>query len=224
MKLIALIFSISIFNVSYGQQNDGFGKFETQLKQIALNEDLAGLKSIMHDTIFESNDICGYPGCIKEEFFKFHFTNDSLSEDWKLLREALEIGFVKIDNDSAIVLFSKVSEVYEAPSYWRNVDINKELQVIEKNTVIKEKPNINSNTLMVVDSGKFTCNCCIYNQKENDRIKDENGNTWIRIELKNQTVGYVKAKNTSQRRKKILEIGKINGKWKIIAFYSGEPC
>lgn len=224
MRLIFSIITFSIISCSYGQTEQSFDEFAKKLKQISLDEDLNALKTVLYDTIFESNDICGYPGCSKDEFLKFYFTEDTINDDWRLLRQIISSGFIKIDNDSAIVHFDKVSQVYEAPTYWRNVDINKELQILEKNTEIKERPDINSKTLIITGSGKYHCNCCIYNQTNDDVIENANGNVWIKIELKNQKQGYVQAKKTSQRWMRILEIGKVNGRWVIIAFYRGEPC
>ncbi|KXX66502.1 hypothetical protein [Flammeovirga sp. SJP92] len=223
-KILALILLLGIWINVNAQSDESLIQFLYKLDEIAIEENIYSLKSVLNDTIFESNDICGYPGCTKEEFFNFHFTSDTVNNDWEILRQSIQYGFVHISLDSAIVQFSNVVDVYEGPAYLREIDINSELAILEKNTEIKEKPEQESKTIVTVDSGFYSCNCCIYNQTDEDTIEDDKGNFWIKVQLENNQSGFILKQNTSQRAMKILTLGKIGNEWKIIAFYFGERC
>lgn len=222
MRVILLLLLTVCTSCSSDHQLETVESFTMRLNTVAMDEDVIALKSMLHDTVFESNDICGYPGCDRETFLEFHFTSDPRDEDWSLLRESLSYGMEHIRKDSALVIFSNASELYEAPTYWRNVDHSKELLILKNETTILSQPDLSSRPIKAVDSGRFSCACCIY---DNDGfVEDQKGNIWIRIQLKDEGMGYVHIDNTSLRNMKIVEIARIKGQWKIITFYSGEPC
>ena len=97
------------------------------------------------------------------------------------------------------------------------------LKILEL-TPIKAKPSNDSETMKWVDEGVFKCNCCIYNMMEGVDYKNVKGNMWVRIELEKGLYGWVESSNTSLSIRRIVGIGKVNGHWKIIMFFSGEPC
>ncbi len=87
MKKIALVLFILKFTNSFGQiindesyKDVSFMKFKNEL--IVFIKKALKLKSFLADRVFESNNICGYPGCTKDELIKYYF-KESPEESWE---------------------------------------------------------------------------------------------------------------------------------------------
>ncbi|UKN02024.1 hypothetical protein K6119_00655 [Paracrocinitomix mangrovi] len=203
-------------------QETKFKNFSKKLDKAIHFQSVILLKELMYDTIFESSDICGYPGCLKDEFFEFHFTKDlSGLEDWKKLKIIKEEGFSRIKIDEAIVNFKGITEVLQAPSFLKEMDLETEFFLLKDSTPLKSKPLQSSSTISYLNRGYYTCNCCNYST---GILTDKKDNTWIKTITNNGKVGYISFNSTSLSTIKYLTVGWINNEWKIFSWYSGEYC
>src|SRR5688500_5934216 len=103
-ELLLLTVSVTLGCSTVTQTPEDINSFKKRLNEIIASKDYEGLKSILHDVVFESNDGCGYPGCPKDQFLQFYF-KPGIADDWNMLEEIVAEGFIKIDSDSAIVQF-----------------------------------------------------------------------------------------------------------------------
>ena len=77
-----LILMLLGFGECFGQlprdespRDPDFQRFRGALDQALIQKDLASLKLLFADTIYESNDGCGWPGCTQETFFDYYFVS-----------------------------------------------------------------------------------------------------------------------------------------------------
>lgn len=216
---IFLLTALGIFGCST-LPPENLGSFKQRLTEIVSTKDLEGLKAILHDTVFESNDGCGYPGCLRDEFMQFYF-RPGIADDWKMLEEIVAEGFIRIDPHRAIVRFENVDSVYEAPKYLRQIDNSTQLMVLSDKLDIKDQPDISAETIGSLSRNVILdCTCCIMD-KGNDFVRNRKGEQWIRVKHQGN-IGYVQGQHTSQRDSRILEIALIDQKWKIISWFIGE--
>lgn len=227
--IIKIIFAISLLPYfGYAQSNrlnrkEHFSDFLKNLEYVCQNRDLNTFSALLYDTILESSDICGYPGCTKEEFLKYYFREDE-SKDWQLLYEILQVGFSEVPPDSGVVRFKEITKIFEASFYMRQINWSESLMILE-NSIIRRMPSPKAGIIEKALKGNvFSCNCCVYDQEEGDITIDSEGAYWIKIKLKNESFGFVELSKTSQKYFKILEIALIKDAWKIIAWYTREPC
>ncbi len=228
MRFILLLFLPVFFISCWKSQNKGnstYQEFLSELKRVAEKKDATKLALLLNDTIFESNDICGSPGCDKIQFLNSYFVSESKEhneEQWALLNQIIELGFVKENNSSLGGL--QADSLYTAPKYMNDFDWSEYLVLLKDSKIILS-PNDDPRTIRVGKKGEiFHCDCCIYNRGEKSVVVDKKGNSWQEIKLDRERKGYVRTIHTSQNFYKILQIGKIHGKWKRLTWYVGEPC
>ena len=220
LKIILLIILATVGCSTADMGPEDFHSFENRLNEIIATKDYNGLKSILHDTVFESNDGCGYPGCPTDVFLQLYFQS-GIADDWKMLEEIVGEGFLKIVSDSAIVLFQNVDSVYEAPKYLRQINNSRQVIVLSDSLDVKNEPNGDARTIETLRKGEIlNCSCCVM-YEDNDLIRNQEGALWIRTKHRGD-IGYVEARYTSQRPARILEVALINRKWKIVSWYIGE--
>lgn len=210
-----MIIFISILSILFYQNDDDFFLFEKRLHNIILNKDISLLKEVLHDTVFESNDICGYPGCPKEKFISLYFSDQQREKNWETLLSVVNSGFQQITFDSAIVLFDGSSLIYEAPYYNSFIDTRYEL-VTNKKTPLHKSPSHESKILTVLDSATvLKCKCC----KSNRHVQNEN---WVEVQYDPWGKAFLRKEDTSNNQYRILEVAKIKGKWRVVSWYLGE--
>ncbi|MGB3778671.1 MAG: SH3 domain-containing protein [Tunicatimonas sp.] len=225
LTLILLVFEFQ----SYGQliHDDSyldldFWKFKSELVSIVLEEDTARLRKMLADRILESNDGCGYPGCTKDEFIKYYFSESS-EITWNNMQKILRFGFSRIEDKNPDSIVPHEKTVFKGPSYLETVDTENELIILGEQVNIREKPNLKSEVIEQASFEKFKCDCNILTMTDTTYQRvDEIG--WIEIKLNNGKVGYVASEFTSYGLIKEMTVAKIDGKWKIISFYQAPGC
>lgn len=199
-----------------------FFKFKNELLSSVLAKDTRTLVLMLADSIFESNDGCGYPGCSKDEFIEMYFTYQA-DETWNDLLRIIRFGFARIESEYTDVGVSHDKVVFQAPSYKRKVDEDGEILILGENVNIREKPSLNAKIIRTTSFEKFSCDCNINSFKEST-YQTVDGFDWLEIKLENGNYGYVSAELTSYSLIKELTVGKVNGEWKIVSYYNSPGC
>ena len=226
-QLLILIFTITAFNANAQLIHDqshtdlSFWKFKVKLEEAILKKDTTLLKSLMADKVLESKDICGNQGCDKSEMIKYYFKNND--NNWNELQQIVRFGFYKnIDDYNEIpILHSK--NVFSAPSYLKRIDTEIETVVLGENVNIREKPSLKAKVIRQASYEVFKCDCNITDQTETT-YQTVDGIDWLEIKLDNGKVGYIASKFTSSDIYKELTVAKVEGRWKIVSFYSPPGC
>lgn len=60
--------------------DEPFDTFKHNFQEAIRQKDLKKLKPLFADTIMESKDGCGYPGCTQDDFFEIYFASDSAND------------------------------------------------------------------------------------------------------------------------------------------------
>jgi hypothetical protein len=200
-----------------------FLKFKNKLLSIVIDKDVTKIKSMLADTIFESNNGCGYPGCPKKEFMEMYFNQSQADDTWNEFFQVIRFGFERVDNEDKNigVLHDKI--VFKGPSYKRKIDEDNEVLILGENVNIREKPSLNAKVIRISSYEKFNCDCNITTLKKST-YQTNKGIDWLEIKLENGTYGYVSADLTSYNLTKEITIGKVNGKWKVVSFFQPSGC
>jgi hypothetical protein len=202
------------------EQMETFADFKKRLDIAIKKQDTLLLAELLYDTVFESNDICGYPGCPKGQFFKFYFNHGN--RDWDLLRDQVQFGFAKVAEPH--ILFKGIDSVYQAPNHAVGTDTRREVLIIFDSVNLYSQPYADSLVIDRLEKGmKFACVCCSYgnNGVEDDLHLDDKNELWVRIR-DNHRVGYVRGDSTSLRSFRDFRVALIRGRWRIISWYAGE--
>lgn len=223
--LITFLFSIN----SYGQIiNDesyldlDFLKFKTELLNCVIQKDTIKLRSFLAEFVFESKDICGYPGCTKDELIKYYF-EENPDYSWKNMLTILRFGFSRLEdkNPNNIVPHDKI--IFQGPSYLKKIDTENELIILGENVNIRKEPSLKSKIIRTTSYEVFKCDCNIIDMT-NKTYQTVDGINWIEIKLGNNKIGYVASELTSYDLPKEMTIAKVNGKWKIISWFQSPGC
>jgi hypothetical protein len=199
-----------------------FFKFKNELLNSVLEKDTTKLKSLLAESVFESNDGCGYPGCTKEAFIEMYFKYQT-DDTWSDLLKIIRYGFQKIEAEDTNVGVPHEKIIFQGPSYKRKVDEENEVLILGANVNIREKPSLNAKIIQTVSYEKFKCDCSTLTIKVSTYQKVD-GIDWLEIKLENGNYGYVNADLTSYNLIKELTVGKVDGEWKIVSFYNSPGC
>ena len=233
MKPLLLLLIFFYSNQSFGQlisdethKDVRFWQFKQKLENAVFEKDTVKLKMLLADKVFESSDVCGYPGCNKDEFIKYYFTGmkEAFKDDiWNELKTLIHFGYYQATDENLGHPVPHDKTVYIAPSYLKTVNTDDEIIVLSKNVNIRKFPNLQAKILKQASYEVFKCDCNITTWKETTQQRND-GIDWLEIHLENDKIGYIAEKYTSYRIIKELKIGKVNGEWKIIWYYNKPGC
>ena len=232
-KSIFLLLILLPFHRSFGQlisdetyKDVSFWQFKQKLENAVYEKDTVKLKKLLADNIFESNDVCGHPGCNKNEFIKYYYTGmkEANKDDiWNELQSIIRFGFYQATDENLVHPVPHDNTVYIAPSYLKTVNTDDEIIVLSQNVNIRELPNLQAKILKQASYEVFKCDCNVTTWKESTQQRND-GIDWLEIYLENNKTGYIAEKYTSYRIIKELKIAKVNGEWKIIWYYNKPGC
>jgi len=229
MKRFIFILTILLTVKSYGQIiNDesyldlSFLKFKTELLNCVIQKDTLKLKEFLAERVFESKDVCGYPGCPKDELIKYYF-KENPKESWKNMLTILRFGFSRLEdkNPENIIPHDKI--IFQGPSYLKKIDTDNELLILGENVNIRKQPNLKSEIIRTASYEVFKCDCNILTMTDKT-YQTVDGINWIEIKLSENKIGYVASELTSYDLIKEMTIAKINGEWKIISWFQSPGC
>ncbi len=229
MKNLILILLILFSFNSYGQIiNDEsyldleFLKFKTELLNCVLAKDTTKLKSFLAERVFESKDLCGYPGCTKDDLIKYYF-KENAENSWNTMLSILRFGFTRLEdkNPDNIVPHDKI--IFQGPSYLKSVDTDNELLILGENVNVRKEPSLKADIIRTASYEVFKCDCNILTMTDRT-YQTVDGINWIEIKLNGTEIGYVASKLTSYDLIKEMTIAKVNGKWKIISWFQSPGC
>ncbi len=229
MKIFILLIIIFCSNHNYGQIiNDesyldlDFLKFKNELLACVIAKDTTKLKSFLADRVYESKDVCGYPGCTKNELIQYYF-KENPEESWNSMLTILRYGFTRIEDKYPENIIPHDEIIFQGPSYLNKIDAEYELLILGENVNIRKEPNLKSEIIRTTSYEVFNCDCNILTMT--DKTYQENdGIYWIEIKLDKKEVGYVASKLISYELIKEMTIAKVNGKWKIISWFQSPGC
>jgi hypothetical protein len=227
MRSFLLLLTISIN--SYGQIiNDEsyldleFLKFKTELLNCVIQKDTSKLKEFLAERVFESKDVCGYPGCSKNELIKYYFTENS-EDSWKTMLTILRFGFSRLEDENPKNIIPHDKIIFQGPSYLKKVDTENELIILAENVNIRKQPGLKSEIIRTTSYEVFKCDCNILTMTDKTH-QTADGINWIEIKLGKNEIGYVSSELTSHELIKEMTIAKVNGKWKIISWLQSPGC
>jgi len=225
MLLCALFLSLSNYSQVINDESYldvSFLKFKTELLQVVLQKDTTKLKGFLAAHVLESKDVCGYPGCSKEELITYYFKENS-EESWKTMLAILRFGFSRLEdkNPNNIIPHDKI--IFQGPSYLKKVDTDNELLILGENVNIRKTPSLSSEIIRTTSYEVFKCDCNILTMTDKT-TKTADGVRWIEIKLGDGKVGYVASAYTSYELIKEMTIAKVKGEWKIISWYQAPGC
>jgi hypothetical protein len=210
-----------IIDESY--KDESFWTFKAELESCLLNRDKTKLKSMLADTVYESKDGCGNPGCSKDEFIEYCFNDDDDQDTWEEMLRITRFGFHRYDSLYQHFLTNVVAFGFQAPSYLKTINTDDEIIVLGENVNIREKPSKNAKVIAKASFEKFKCDCNILTSKETT-YQTADGIDWLEIYLPNGHVGYIAEKYTSYNVIKELTVVKIKGAWKIVSYSHAPGC
>ena len=191
--------------------DSGFVIFKNQLTTCVVNKDTACLKKLLAETVFESNDGCGF--CTRNQFLK----SISNTDEWEEMKNIVRYGFFRIKDEDLKLTKLNYPIVFQGPSYLKNINQYNELVILGKDINVREKPGLKSKIIAKASFEKFGCYCGIDAATETS-FQDKDGIWWIEVKLKNGKSGYVAHKYTSDNFVRKMTVAKVNGQWKIISF------
>lgn len=225
LTFFAIFLNLSLFGQFIHDQSyldESFWKFKIKLENAILNKDTVQLKPLLANRIFESKDVCGLPGCTKEEFMLYYFRSGS-EFAWNEMESIIRFGFKRIIDENPQNIIPHDSLVFQGPSYLNKFNSEKEVLILAENVNVRERPSLKSKILRQASYETLKCDCSIY-KSTSSTFQTIEGIDWLEVYLEDNTKGYVAAKYTSYNFIKEMTIAKINGKWKIISFFNPLGC
>ncbi len=247
MKLITFLFICLLAVTSFAQNNpylhtnapnadESFATFKKQLSIAIKNRDIALLSPLLADTILTSiNGVC--PRCPKNEFIKnVDAQNPTLPVDglpyynnfWEQAAWHIRLGFAKKTEDNPDFYANIIGEgehlISPPYNYYNNYDT---VLLLDSNVNIFRDPTKNAS---VVGKASYTTLPTVSsNTAANDKYdfyiyNQDEKKGYIKVKLKNGTIGYINESKTSQTIFKQMTIAKQNGQWKIVLFYHPPGC
>lgn len=201
-----------------------FWEFKAKLDYAAVTEDTELLKSLFADKVVESNN--GLGEGTPQEMIDYLFEDDNSSQlTWEQLRMISRFGFSKLKEkyDYGDGYIRKGDTFFKGPSYLTSIDEYSQVMILGERVNIREKPSLKANIIHKSSYEIFNCDCDIETSKEST-FTNADGYSWLEIYLKDGRKGYVVIDFTSQQIYKSLTIAKVNGEWKIVAFYHPPGC
>lgn len=229
MKNLILVLMILLSIPSFGQViNDesyldlSFLKFKTELLNCVMQKDTLKLKEFLAETVFESKDVCGYPGCSKDELIKYYF-KENAEESWKNMSTILRYGFSRLEDENPENIVPHDKIIFQGPSYLKKVNTDNELLILGENVNIRKQPGVKSEIIRTASYEVFNCDCNILTMTDKTH-QFVDGIDWIEIKLGENQIGYVASEFTSHDVIKEMTIGKVHGEWKIISWFQSPGC
>lgn len=214
--LLILLTTSTIFsqNLSHDESylDDTFREFKVKLEYVILTRDSLGLKTLLSDTINNGTD----DYYLKGEFFQYHFNPIGSSDVWDYLDATVKYGFYRrIDSAEKTIRFA-------APCYFKEFQEGfdegvSRLAILAENLNVRAKPSAQAQVITRISYGLYEYESDDYGIAIPYKSKDKT--EWIKIQLPNNTFGYVAKKYTSEDLYFYLQVAKVNDHWKINAFY-----
>jgi len=224
--IIIFTYSLSIHGqliVDESYKDVDFWIFKQHLEKAVMQQDTTLLKSLLADRVFESTDS---ESCTKTQLIKYCFTGFRKGQEhfvWDELELIIRFGFYQKKDVFPTHPILHDELVYIAPSYLKTVDTANALIVLSTDVNIRRQPGLSAKIIRTASFEKFRCNCNVISMTDTT-FQTVDGIDWIEIVMNENTVGYIAAKYTSYVVEKKLHIGKVNGAWKIIRYYSPPGC
>ena len=229
MRNFILILTILLSINSFGQViNDesyldlSFLKFKTELLNCVIQKDTLRLKDFLAERVFESKDLCGYPGCTKDELIKYYF-KERTEDSWKDMLTILRFGFSRLEDENPENIVPHGKIIFQGPSYLKKIDTGNELLILGENVNIRKEPSLKSEIIRTTSYEVFKCDCNILTMTKKT-YQTVDGINWVEIKLGKNEVGYVASELTSYDLTKEMTIAKVNGEWKIISWFQSSGC
>jgi hypothetical protein len=203
------------------KSDPSFVTFQKELSDAVGKKDLAKLIPLFADTIYESNDGCGWPGCPKSTFFNYYFVGND-PRDWATIKQIQKYGFFV--RDTSFSGKPNSEKTFAVPSYFKDFDDDFELVVLGANVNIRKSASLNAEVIYKASNEKFKCDCNILTSTEDTYKWDIDGYDWVQVKLGDGRIGYVAMKLTSENLPKRLVMEKQDGKWHIVAFWAPSGC
>lgn len=227
-NLTLILFYLSTFSLKGQIIHDesyldlSFLKFKTELLNCVIQQDTTKLKKLFAERIFESKDLCGYPGCTKEELLEYYF-RENANESWNSMLAIIRFGFRRIEDEAPENIIPHDKIIFQGPSYLTKVDSENELIILGENVNIRKEPSLKSEIIRKTSFEVFPCDCNILTMT-NQTYQTVDGVNWIEIKLEDEKKGYVASELTSYDLIKEMTIAKVNGEWKIISWFQAPGC
>lgn len=224
LLLISVFSAVSLFSQSIGDDqsylDDDFWLFKMNLANCIIKKDTTALSNLLYDKVLDCWDAygcAGKNGCPKEQFINTFF-GDEKSKEWDVLKKIVQFGFYRrIDSTKYEHVEDKMDKhVFQGPSFSYNNWQPSKILVLAENLNVRAAPSTDSKVLTTVSYGEYNSET-----EETGYISIFFGDKmeWVKIYLKDGTVGYVAKKFTSEFIDRTLTVGRINGNWKIISYY-----
>lgn len=203
--------------------DESFWVFKEKLIATIVDKDTNQLKPFLADTILESNDGCGYPGCSKEEFIRYYFSEHDKLSTWEEMSEIIRFGFIRTEEAFPNYLESREKLVFRAPSFMFKHNSRTELVVLGERVNIRAGAGKDKDVIRQATYEVLQCDCDISTETDTTFIEVD-GIWWIEVKLSDGKRGYIASKYTSIELIKEMTIAKINGVWKIISYFNEPGC
>ncbi|WP_291966777.1 SH3 domain-containing protein [Maribacter sp.] len=227
-NLIYILIGLFCFSANAQLINDesyldlDFLKFKNELLNCVIKKDTTKLKEFLAERVYESKDVCGYPGCNQTDFLKYYF-KEGAEESWNDMLKILRFGFIRAVDENPERIVPHDSIIFYGPSYLKNVDSDNEVIILGENVNIREKPSLKAKVIRKASFEKFNCDCNMLTTKKTT-YQTVDGINWLEIKLETGEIGYVSADLTSYELIKEMTIAKVNGEWKVISFFQEPGC
>lgn len=229
MRNYLLTVTILLSINSYGQLiNDesyldlSFLKFKTEVLNCVIQKDTLKLKGFLAERVFESKNLCEYPGCTKDELIE-NFFKRSPEDSWKDMLTILRFGFSRLEDENTERIVPHDKIIFQGPSYLKKIDIENELLILGENVNIRKEPSLKSEIIRTATYEVFKCDCNI-STMTNKTFQTVDGIDWVQIKLGENEIGYVASELTSYDLRREMTIAKVNGEWKIISWFYSPGC
>ncbi|WP_299125398.1 SH3 domain-containing protein [uncultured Tenacibaculum sp.] len=222
---LTILFSINSFGQIINDESYldlSFLKFKTELLNCVMQKDTLKLKDFLAERVFESKDICGYPGCPKDQLIKYYF-KESAEDSWKDMLAILRFGFSRLEDENPDNIVPHDKVIFQGPSYLKKIDTENQLLILGENVNIRKEPSLKSEIIRTATYEVFNCDCNTLTMT-NKTYQTVDGINWIEIKLEQNKIGYVSSKLTSYDLIKEMTIAKVNGEWKIISWFQTSGC
>ena len=222
---LTILFSINSFGQVISDESYldlSFLKFKTELLNCVIQKDTLKLKDFLAERVFESKDVCGYPGCTKDELIKYYF-KEGAEDSWKDMLTILRFGFSRLEDENPDNIVPHDKIIFQGPSYLKKIDTENQLLILGENVNIRKEPSIKSEIIRTTTYEVFNCDCNILTMT-NKTYQTVDGINWIEIKLEENKIGYVSSELTSYDLIKEMTIAKVNGEWKIISWFQSPGC
>lgn len=222
MKNILIILAIFCFTFSSAQKSlfsdesyrdVDFYNFKLKLAKALENKSIDELRPLLADSIIDSKDGCGI--CPKDIFLKNLFSDEN-GYGWKVMKNTFRFGF------------KNHKDYFQAPSFYQDVNMEKEIIVLAENVNVRKKPNLNSEVIAQLSFQKVKSKpmaVLLSKEEYKEYFANSDGYSWIKVTLENGKSGYIVQDFTNLRMiEKEITVKKNNDEWKITSFSNPPGC